>query len=116
MSDGPQWFCLSALNGLLSALIKNVATAPAASTHRTGNTLMSFMHNGVAITFSIAYSGSEEEREKERAGAINAFTFGIGCISDAAAPPHLLPHSPSLRLSVFLFVCAAAFLLILQIY
>lgn len=68
----------------------------------------------MALPFSIAYSGSEEERKKERAGAINAFTFGIGCISDAAAPPHLLFHSSSL--SLFHFVCAAAFLLILQIY
>lgn len=50
---------------------------------------MSLMHNGVASTFSIAYRESFRERESGRvrkgAGAINAFTFGIGCISNAAA-------------------------------
>lgn len=79
------------------------------------------MHNGVASTFSIAYRESFRERESGRvskeAGAINAFTFGIGCISNAAAAFSSLPlsHSPALPLSGG-FVGAAAFLLTLHIY
>lgn len=98
MSDGPQWFCLSALNGLLSALIKNVATAPAASTVRTGNTLMSFMHNGVAITFSIAYSGSEEERERVR--ELAQLTPSLLALAASQTQLLLPTSSPTLPLSV----------------
>lgn len=58
---------------------------------------MSLMHNGVASTFSIAYRESfcERGRVRKGAGAINAFTFGIGCISNAAAAFSSLPLSHS---------------------